>query len=84
MATEAVGTPKLHKGQVVMVSCFNERGQVRNEFARKALPHYAKVGVLVSCRRDATRSLLVYGVKMDYGSMLQLTEDCMVPVKGSS
>jgi len=84
MAKEPEEKPRFHRGQVVMISRDNERGEVVNDLARKAVSYFAKPGVLVTCKRYSTRPLLVYGVKMDDGTILQLTEDCLVPVRDFS
>ncbi len=53
----------------------------KNDLARKKASYFAKSGVLVRCQRYPSRERRVYTVKMDSNEVIQLTEDCLIPVK---
>ena len=85
MAKEPAGTPKFTKGQIVMIALLNEARQPINELAKKCAQCFAKPGVIVSWGSYSLNRVarLVHQVKMDDGKVLLLTEDCLMPVKGS-
>jgi hypothetical protein len=69
------------KGQAVMLSLLDQEGQPKNDFARVCPSYYhAQSGVVA--RWVDTGTIFVFQVRMDDGAMLQLTEDCLVPVNG--
>ncbi len=71
--------PKFHKGQLVQIGTRNEKGEFLNEWARRAEPYSAKLGDLVRCQRYLIGGvpLLIYSVKMEDGTILKVTEDCL-------
>lgn len=85
MTREMATGPKFHKNQLVELSLYDVEGEVKNEFARRAMPYYDQAGVLVKCQRYivADIPMLVYSVKSDDGIILKLPEDCLFEVRGN-
>ena len=75
--------PKFSKGQAVRISLHDSRGKVKDELARKALAYFAQTATVVSCApyEMGKKVILVYKVKIEGGPTLQLTEDCLMPLK---
>ena len=81
--SDEVLTPKFAKKQVVRLALYNHHGKAKNELASKALPYFAQVAEVISCAPHEMGQvvILVYRVKVEDGSVLQLSEDCLMPVK---
>ena len=79
-------TPQFTKKQVVRISLYNHQGKVKNVLAKKALPYYSQVAEVVSFAiyEMGHKAVLVYKVKVDDGTILSLTEDCLMAVKDRS
>ena len=75
-------SPRFTKKQIVRISVYNSQGKPKNELARKALSYYSQVAEVVSSSmfEMGRKPILVYRVKADDGKILQLTEDCLMPV----
>lgn len=84
MTREAPPKPRFHSKQLVHLLLHNVGGQLRNEFARMALPYTAQVEVLIRCQRYRVSGvpLLIYSVKFEDGKVLKLPEDCLYEHKG--
>jgi hypothetical protein len=80
--SDEVLTPKFSKKQVIRISLYNDKGKIKNELARKALPYYAQVAEIMSVNlyEQSGKPSLVYRVKMDDGTLVNLTEDCLMPI----
>jgi|WetSurMetagenome_2_1015567.scaffolds.fasta_scaffold41910_4 hypothetical protein len=80
--TDEILAPKFVRKQVVRLSLFDNKGKPKNDFARKALPYYAQVADILSIipHEKSGKVILVYKVKLEDGVVLQLTEDCLIPV----
>ena len=85
MAHGLAATAKFTKNEVVMISLYDEEGKVINDLAKKCIRYLAKTGVVGSWGIYLLNgvSRLVYHVRMDDGKVLLVTEDCLMPVKGS-
>ena len=85
MAHGLAATAKFTKNQVVMISLYDEDGEVINDLAKKCIRYLARTGVVGSWGIYLLNgvSRLVYHVRMDDGKVLLVTEDCLMPVKGS-
>lgn len=80
---DKVLVPKFTRKQIVRISLYNEKGKLKNELARKALRYYAQVAEVksVNLYEKADKVSLVYKVKVEDGTILNLTEDCLMAVK---
>jgi len=67
---------------MVRISVHDRNGKAKNELARKALRYYAQTAeVLSSAPWEAEGEVvIVYRVKVEDGTTLQLTEDCLMPI----
>ena len=74
------------KKQVVRISLYDHKGKVRNELAKKALPYFAQVAEVVNCDlyEMGSKVVVVYWVEVEDGTILQLTENCLIAVKDRS
>lgn len=70
------------KNQVVRISPYDHLGKVKNDLARKALPYYSQVARVVESqvREVRHKTVSVYKVRVDDGTLLELTEDSLIPV----
>lgn len=84
MPGEKALAPRFHYHQPVRLALNNVEGEVKNEFARRAMPYFAQVGVLVRCQRYTVAGvpMLVYSVKFDDGKVVKLPEDCLFEIRG--
>ena len=75
--------PKFTNKQVVRISLHDTKGKPKNEFARKALPYFAQIAVVLSVAmyEKSGKVILVYKVRVEDGTVLKLTEDCLIAVK---
>ena len=75
--------PKFTRRQVVRISLHDQRGKAKNKLARKALPYFAQTAEAMSYTLGemSGKVVLVYKVRVDDGTVLQLTEDCLMTIK---
>jgi hypothetical protein len=68
--------------QMVRISPFDKKGRAKNSLAQKALPYYSQVGEVLNydLYELGSRIAIVYFVKVDDGTILQLTEDCLMAI----
>jgi hypothetical protein len=79
-------TPKYGKGQKVRISLHESSGKVQNELARKSLRYYSQTAEVISGAlwEAGGAVVVVYRVRAEDGTILQLTEDCLMPLKDIS
>ncbi len=70
-------------GQLVMVAPFNGKGKPKNDLAKKSAKYCAHTGTVVSVGLSTTKGItgLVYRVRVEGGTVVHLTEDCLFKVK---
>jgi hypothetical protein len=75
--------PKYAKGQKVRISLHDSSGKVKNELARKSLRYYSQTAEVMSSAlwEAAGVVVVVYRVRAEDGTALQLTEDSLMPLK---
>jgi hypothetical protein len=80
---DVVINPKYNKKDLIRISPFDQNGRPKNEFARKAIPYVSQVAEILSVNlyEKAHKPILVYRVKTEEGSVVLLTEDCLMAVK---
>ena len=89
MAKEPVGAPRFANGEQVRLAALlalqRNDEQPKNGHAERSLRYDGLIGTIVNSAFYSLKGLkgFVYRVKMDDGTVLQLTEDCQIPVKGS-
>jgi hypothetical protein len=68
--------------QVVRISPYDKKGRVKNNLARKAIPYFSQVAEVLNydLYEMGSKVVIVYFVKVDDGTILQLTEDCLMTV----
>jgi hypothetical protein len=83
---DEVFIPKFKKKQLVRISLHDKKGEPKNDFARQALPYFAQVAEVlgVNLYEKSGKAFLVYKVKVEDGTILQLTEDCLMAVIDSA
>jgi hypothetical protein len=74
--------PKFKKQQIIRIAPYNEKGKPKNDFARTALPYFSQTAEVLSVNlyEKSDKALLVYRVKTEDGTVLPLTEDCLMTV----
>ena len=74
--------PKFNKHQIVRIAPYNEKGKPKNDFARSALPYFSQTAEVLSVNlyEKSDKALLIYRVKTEDGTVLPLTEDCLMAV----
>lgn len=68
--------------QVVRISPYDNKGRVKNNLARKAIPYFSRVAEVLNydLYEMGSKVVIVYFVRADDGTILQLTEDCLMTV----
>ena len=81
--SDEILTPKFTKKQIVRISLYDHKGKAKNDLARKALSYSSQVAEVMSSTPHETgqATVIVYRVKAEDGSVLQLSEDCLMHVK---
>lgn len=75
--------PKFTKGQVVRLSLHDHQGKAKDELAKKALRYFSQPATVMSVApyEKGKRVVLVYKVRVEDGSVVQLTEDSLMEMK---
>jgi hypothetical protein len=65
------------------MTLYDHKGKAKNDLARKALPYASQVGEVMSFTpyEMGHKPVIVYRVKAEDGTILQLIEDCLMQVK---
>jgi hypothetical protein len=79
-------TPKFAKNEVVRISLYNAKGKFKNELAQKARRYFADIALVMGCSifEKSGRPVLVYRVKAEDETTVELTEDCLMPIESRS
>jgi hypothetical protein len=83
---DTVLTPKFARNEVVRISLYSAAGKFKNELAQKARRYFADIGLVESCSIFERYGwpVLVYRVKAEDGTIIELTEDCLMALETRS
>ncbi len=72
--------PKFARGDIVLLSLFDEQGMPKNELAREATGYYSQSAEVITLAFTSVegKEVFVYGVQTDDGNVLELTEGCLM------
>jgi hypothetical protein len=70
--------------QLVRICPYDKKGKVKNNLAQKALPYFSQVAKVLNydLYEMGSKIVIVYFVKIEDDTILQLTEDCLIAVQG--
>jgi hypothetical protein len=69
--------------QFVRIWPYDKKGKIKNNLAAKALPYFSQIAEVLNydLYEQGSRIVVVYFVKVSDGTILQLTEDCLMVIK---
>ncbi len=72
--------PKFARGDIVLLSLFDEQGMPRNQLAREAAGYYSQSAEVITLAISSVEGneTFVYGVQTDDGNVFELTETCLM------
>jgi len=81
MPNEPAQAPKFRRLQTVILSLYDREGKPK-DLAAGCVRYNAHYGEVVGWKYSPEKSL-IYKIEMEDGKILELTEDCLVGLKGS-